>query len=382
MAVVIFMKDNLIRENKRKKKIIFYSNTISIGGAEKYLEILALHLNSENFNVKFAIPKSKGTEDFVNELKSKGIQVDFIKRFNILNILLYFRKNEPDYIHFNLPYPTECVIAILAGIIHAKSKIFLTEHLVLPKYKLRPFVKLIKKFIYAKIDKSITVSNTNKKVLIENFNLPENKIKVIYNCVDIEYIMNYNKEVVRDLKNKFEINDSAIVFGTVGRLDKQKGHQYLIDASKNVIEKVPNSLFLFLGMGKFRNQLIQKIKDNNMTEYFRLVGYQENLPEILALIDVFVLPSISEGLPFSVLEAMAAGKPVIATNVGGTPEIITNNVNGILVEPKDSDALSKALILFATDARKKKYIAEMGHKRILENFSLEKMISATEEIYK
>ncbi len=149
-----------------------------------------------------------------------------------------------------------------------------------------------------------------------------------------------------------------------------------------MIEKVPNSVFLFVGDGKLKNQLIQKINDNNMSKYFRLVGYQENLPEILALIDIFVLPSISEGLPFAVLEAMAAKKPVIATNVGGVPEIITNNVNGILVEPMDSDALARAMIILANNPKKRNYIAEMGHKKIIENFSLEKMISTTREIYK
>jgi len=376
------MSQNLFVKSIKQKKLIYFTDTKDTGGAEEYLKILSLSLNDEQFKVKIAIPKNKGTENFVNELRFEGVEVDFIKKYNIINNLFYFKKNKPDYIHFNLAFPTVCMIAILAGIIHAKSKLYVTEHLVPPEFKPYPFIIFIKKFLYTKLEASITVSNKNKESLVKNFNLPNNKIKVIYNCVDINLFKNYNMEVVRELQKKFLINDSTIVFGTVGRLDRQKGHEYLIDASKNVFEKVPDSLFLFVGDGKLKNQLNQKINDNNVKEYFRLVGFQENLAEILALIDIFVLPSISEGFPFSILEAMAAKKPVIATNVGGVPEIITNNVDGILIEPMDPDALAKAMILLAKDIKKRNNIAEMGHKRILENFSLEKMISTTNEIYK
>lgn len=378
------MKNSECKKINGKKNLIFFTEATYTGGAEIYLQMLALGLNNDQFNVRVAIPENKGTEEFVNELKSKGIKVDFIKKYNILDNLSYFIKNKPDYIHFNVPFPVIqcCTIAILAGMIYSKSKLYVTEHLVPMEYKPYPFTKLIIKFIYSKLDLSVTVSHKNKEALIRNFNLPENKIKVIYNCIDIDYIKNYNTGIVKELKDKFSINESALVFGTVGRLHRQKGHEYLINASKDVIEKIPNSLFLFVGRGGIEDQLIQKIKENNINDHFRLVGYQENLPEILALIDIFVLPSISEGLPFAILEAMAAKKPVIATNVGGVPEIITNNVNGILVEPMDPDALAEAMILLARDAKKRDNVAEMGHKRIIENFSIEKMISSTKEIYK
>ncbi len=375
------MKEDLYRKTKIEKKMILFTDTIGTGGAEKYLEILVFNLNKE-FDIRIAIPNRKGTKDFVNELKLNGVKIDFISKYNIINILLYYRQNMPDYIHFNLPFPTKCMTAILAGIIHSRSKLYVTEHLVPPEYKPYLFIKFIKKFLYSKLDASITVSNKNKETLIKNFDLPENKIRVIYNCIDIDHIKNYDSEIVKELRHKFSINNSSLVFGTVGRLHKQKGHECLINASKEVIEKIPNSLFLFVGQGKLKDQLIRKINDKNISEHFRIVGYQENLPEILALIDIFVLPSISEGFPFSVLEAMAARKPVIATNVGGIPEIITNNVNGILVGPMDSDALAKAMILLAKDEKKRDHFAESGNKKILENFSLEKMISMTKDIYK
>lgn len=375
------MVAGIFMENKQKE-ILFFTDTTVIGGAEEYLKLLAQFLNNDQFKIRVAIPKSKGTEDLVNELKFKGVKVDFINKYNILNNLLYFKKNKPDLIHFNLPYPNKCITSILAGIIYSNSKLYVTEHLVPPEYKPLPFLKLIKKFIYSKLDISITVSYKNKETLIKNFDLPENKIKVIYNCIDVDHIRNYDSEIVRELRLKFSINNSALVFGTVGRLDRQKGHEYLINASKKVIEKLPNSLFLFVGQGKLRDQLNQKIKDNDLSDHFRIVGYQENLPEILALIDIFVLPSVFEGFPFSILEAMAAKKPVIATNVGGVPEIITNNVNGILVEPMDPDALAKAMILLAKDNEKRDHFAESGYKKMVENFSLDKMISMTREIYK
>ncbi|MDO8726617.1 MAG: glycosyltransferase family 4 protein [Candidatus Methanoperedens sp.] len=376
------MTSNKYSSNKNQRKnLIFFTDSINTGGAEEYLKILAVGLSKE-FNVRVAIPKNKGTEIFVNELISKGVEVDFIGRFNFINNFLYFRKNKPDYIHFNLPYPTGfCTGAIFSGVIYSKSKLYVTEHLAPPEYKPLPIYKLIKRIIYAKIDLAITVSAKNKDVLIKNFNLPKNKIKVVYNSINIDYIKNYNNETVQELKNKFTISESAIVFGTVGRLDRQKGHDYLINASKNVIRKVPEAIFLIVGRGKLKHQIRQKIKDNNIEKNFRLVGYQKDLPEIHALIDIFVLPSISEGFPFVLLEAMAAKKPVIATNVGGVSEIIMNYVNGIFVEPMDSEALSKAMLILATDKKKRTDFAEMGYNTVVLNFTLEKMISATKEIY-
>lgn len=369
---------------KSKQNIVFFTESTGIGGAEVYLKVLASSLNNDKFDIRVAIPKNIGTEKFVNELRSKGIKVDFIKKYNILNYFFYFRKNKPDYIHFNVPIPTIycCTIAILAGIIYSRSRLFVTEHMVPSGYKPHPFIQVIIRLLYAKLDMSITVSNKNKEALINNYKFKKNKIKVIYNCIDIDYIKNYNRDISIELRKKFSISDSAIVFGTVGRLDTQKGHEFLINASKNVVLEVPDTIFLFVGRGKLKDQLIQKINDNKISEYYRLVGYQENLPEIFDLIDIFVLPSIIEGFPFAVLEAMAASKPVIATSVGGVPEIITDNVNGILVEPMNSDTLAKAMILLAKDSKKRKYFAEKGFEQITENYSLDKMISTTEEIYK
>jgi glycosyltransferase involved in cell wall biosynthesis len=378
------MNAQVCNKDNNDNKIVFFSESIGTGGAEVYLHMLASGLSREQFDVRVAIPKNRVTEEFVTGLRLKGIKVDFIKRYNILNYFFYFRRNKPDYIHFNVPIPNIicCTTAILAGIIYSRSKLYVTEHMVPPGYKPHPIIQVLIRLLYAKLEMSITVSNKNKEALVNNFRLSKNKIKVIYNCIDINYITNYNREIVIELKRKFMLKDSSIVFGTVARLDTQKGHEFLINASKNVIREVPGSIFLFVGRGKLKDQLIQKINDNNLSEYYRLAGYQENLPEIFALIDIFVLPSISEGFPFAILEAMAARKPVIATNVGGVPEIITNNVNGILIEPMNSDALARAMILLAKDPKKRVCIAKMGYENIIKNYSLEKMILTTKEIYK
>ena len=363
------------------KTIIFFTDTIGIGGAEEYLKILALGVNKEKFNIRIAIPENKGTEEFVNDLRSKGVRIDFINKYNLVSNYIYFLKNKPDYIHFNLPFPNKCISALLAGIIYSKSKLYLTEHLVPQDYVPNKILKEIKKYIYNKICLSIAVSAKNKESLIKNFDLPEDKIKIVYNSVDADPIKNYDVDILNELRNKFTLSDSSIVYGTVGRLNKQKGHEYLIDAAKKLIEKVPGSIFLIVGKGQLKDQLIQKTKDNDIYENFRFVGYQKNLPEILAIMDIFVLPSINEGFPFALLEAMAAKKPIIATNVGGVTEIVKNGVNGIVVEPMDPFALSTAMLELAVDAKKRMCFAEEGYKTILANFTLEKMISSTEQIY-
>ncbi len=366
-----------------KKNLIFFTETTAIGGAEVYLQILALDLNKDQFNVRIALPNNKNTRDFAGELRSKGVQVDYIGKYNLLGNYFYFRRTKPDCIHFNIPMPVIncCTVAMLAGLAYSKSRLYATVHMIFPEYKPNMIIRTIMNLIYRKLDLIVTVSEKNKDVLVENFKLPVDQIKVIYNCVDIAYIKNFSKDIVISLRKKFSIKDSTLVFGTVARLDEQKGHEYLIEASRRVIVEVPDSIFLFVGKGKLKDRLISMIKEKSSPENFRMVGYQENLPEIFALIDIFILPSISEGLPFSVLEAMAAKKPVIATSVGGTPEIITNDVDGILVESRDADALAKAMLVLSKNKKKRDSLACTGERKILEVFSLERMISNTKEIY-
>ena len=150
---------------------------------------------------------------------------------------------------------------------------------------------------------------------------------------------------MRRLREDIGIKPGDFVYITISRLTIQKGHTHLLDAIPSVLETYPeDSKFLFLGDGHQKSILADKIKRLGLSEKVQLLGTRKEIPEFLSLADVFVLPSLWEGLPLALLEAMSVGLPVVATRVEGVESIIIDGENGFLVAPKDSEALARALI--------------------------------------
>ncbi|MBU2219679.1 glycosyltransferase family 4 protein, partial [Patescibacteria group bacterium] len=193
-------------------------------------------------------------------------------------------------------------------------------------------------------------------------------------------------------------NDNLKIIGAIANFFPEKGLPYLIETADVLIHPVKsdevgvrqfngtgkkqlkNTLFVVIGDGADRLLLEEMIKAHNLQSQFILTGAVANASRYLKAFDVFVLPSIKEGLPYTVLEAMAAGVPVVASHVGGIPEMVTNNVNGFLLFPRDSDGLAKKITeLLDTSALAQKF-SEASQKKVLE-FSLDKMIAETEKVY-
>ena len=377
----------------KKKKIVYFTDSITYGGAEKYIKIFALHIDKTKFNINVVLPKRKATEDFVNELLDDEIQVDFVEsrhanyKKNILNSLAYFLKTKPDIIHFNLPFYTNCKYAILASLIYKfffhKTKLILTEHNVQMNKTATWKGKTFRKFYFDKFDRVIVVSNMSKNILIKMHHMPPKKIIVIYNGIDIEKFSSYDSSTIETYRKKYLIFENHLVFGVIGRIAEIKGHRYFIEASKKVSEKYPMCKFLIVGEGD--KELTQNLKNQvdsmGLSNYFIFTGYQKNIAELLEMIDIFVLPSLSEGLPFSILEAMAMKKPVISTNVGGIPELIINRNRGILVSPKDSKELANAMLELAENYTNRIYYGLNGFKHVTDNFSQKNMLVKTQDIY-
>jgi glycosyltransferase involved in cell wall biosynthesis len=160
-----------------------------------------------------------------------------------------------------------------------------------------------------------------------------------------------------------------------------KGHQYLIEAIPTVLEKCPNTSFIFAGRGQLEIELKDQVNKLGLNKRVHFLGLRHDIPKILALLDVFVLPSLSEGLSMAILEAMMAGKPVIATRVGGNPEIVLDGETGCLVPPKDSQALAASLITLLTNRHQATQFAENGKRRAERQFSLQTMVSAYQSLY-
>jgi len=208
------------------------------------------------------------------------------------------------------------------------------------------------------------------------------KFKVVQSGINIERFLKDGRNTPDSLKEQFGLLSGKRIVGTVARLVPIKGHSYFIDAAEKVIKEIPDTRFMIIGDGSLRGKLERRVRKKNIQNYFYFLGLRNDVPELLRLFDVFVLSSLNEGMGRVVVEAMASAKPVVATRVGGIPEVIIDNETGLLVKPKDTDGLAKNIITLLKDERMAKSMGEAGRKRARDIFSKDEMIRKVDSIYR
>lgn len=230
------------------------------------------------------------------------------------------------------------------------------------------------------VDHIVAVSYGQKQRLLQfNFGYPS--ISVAQNCINLEpYDSKYSSD---DIKIEFGIPDGCIVIGSVGRLSPEKGHRYLLEAFAAVLKKTDNAVLVVIGDGVSEHSLKKQSQSLNIEDKVFFLGFRHDVHRILTIFDLFVLPSEQEGLPNALLEAFAAQIPVVATAVGGVPEVLDDGVSGYMVPPCRSDMLSGA-ILKCLELPKSMLVrmGKSGFKRVESDFTFQKQTIALEAIYK
>lgn len=240
--------------------------------------------------------------------------------------------------------------------------------------------------IYAHLD-SLVMRKANRIVAVseqiandmKQRGIPAGKVTVIENGVSLERFRIGNKD---EMRKTFGFNSNEKVIGTVASLTPEKGHSYLMDAAREVIQKHPEARFLIVGDGPQRQSLEETTDRLGLSGKVIFTGSRRDIPEILSLLDAFVLPSLKEGLPIALLEAMAAMVPVIATKVGAVPKLIEDGMSGILIPPKDSQAISNAIMEVLSDKQSSLKMARKGFERVRDNYSSKQMAEKYMAIYK
>ena len=229
-------------------------------------------------------------------------------------------------------------------------------------------------------DKIITLTELEKNDLI-NFKIcNSNKITVINSGIELEKykLINFDRFKKRQ---EFSIHNDENVVGIIGRLDPIKGPQFFIEASNKIIEKLKNIKFLIVGDGILRKSLESQVKNLGIRDKFIFTGWREDTPEIISILDICILPSLNEAVGRALLEAQAAGVPVVANNVGGIPEIVKHGETGILLQPKDSKGLQEAIISLLQDKSRRLRMGQAAKNWVGEQFSQFKMIDKVHGLY-
>ncbi|MCI0557585.1 MAG: glycosyltransferase [Nitrososphaera sp.] len=238
--------------------------------------------------------------------------------------------------------------------------------------------RLAYKFV-ARQSAMVAVSEDLKRFLREYVDIHPDNITVVHNGIDVQsYAVSDRAHATR---KELGINGNQPVIGTVGNLYAVKGQMYLLKACSAVAKVFPNFVLLVAGRGDYLGSLEETARNIGIGANVKFLGFREDVPALLQTMDIFILPSISEGLPLSALEAMASGKPVVASNVGGIPEVVKDGVTGYLVSPKDPEALADKILLLLRHPELAVDLGRSGRKRVEDSFSLEKMVERYQSLY-
>ena len=231
--------------------------------------------------------------------------------------------------------------------------------------------------------KVIAISDAVKTHLEKNFGINEKRIELIYNGVDIDkFSVSYKREDIIKAKRTLRLKEGPVV-GTMGRLSPVKGQRFLIEAMKYVISRRKDAQCLIIGGGAEENKLKKLAKDIGLEESINFAGSNySDIPLYLSCMDVFVLPSVEEGLGLALLEAMSAGKSCIGSNVGGIGEVIQDGITGLLVPVGDVKAIGDAILKILDDKTLNEKMGSRGREFIKEKFSLSLMAEKMAGLYK
>jgi len=362
--------------------VLYIIWSLGLGGAEQVVINLARGMDKEKFKVMVCCLNDKGV--FAEELEKEGIEVIALNKkgkfdvsvvFKLVNIM---RKYKVDIVHTHLWGANLWgrLAAKLAGI----KVIAATEHNVdvwKPWYYFE-----IDRLLQHLTDKIIVVSEKVKEFYVKR-GISEDKIEVVYNGISLSSpsLPSYHLPggTEENVKVEFGIRPEDKVLAVIGRLVEQKGHRYLFEAL-HLLDGRYKLKVLVVGDGPQREQLVSMARQLGMEDKVVFTGLRKDVNDILPAVDMLVMPSLREGLPMVLLEAMAAGVPVVATKVGGVPEIIEDGKNGLIVEPANVDMLKTAISEILDNDLLRKKIIDNGWKEV-ERFSLTNMLNDTQRVY-
>jgi len=366
-------------------KVLHIIPSLAVGGAEKLVSDMVEFADRSRFDV--AVMRITGTDSFlVEKLTSKGYQVytivldyEAIAPSKVIRRLLRAIKNmrrtynllreiRPDIIHSHLSALRIALIPALLCRIPVKVH---TIHTVAEKGAkgiTRFFNRIAFKFFgFVPVSISQEVAESVKKLYGRKISTP-----VIYNGIDVQkFSIDQPKRVDRD----------KTILINVARLSREKNHALLVRAFSKAVQSCPNLELWLVGDGELRRDIEELVKQLGLEEKVKFFGVRSDVPELLSQADIFVLSSDYEGFGLVVAEAMAAGLPVIATAIGGIPEILEGGRAGILVPPKDVDALAKAIVELARDEKKRAELSDYGRKLVAERFDIRRTVREYEKLY-
>lgn len=365
-------------------RVLHLITRLPIGGAERMLVSVLRHLPVEQFESLVCCIQDRG--ELAEEVESLGIPVIDLKLMDkhgydrrvVPALRSLIRDRQIDLVHSHLYH------ANMYGRLAAKHEAVPAIASVHNTYTRRKWYRhLINRYLGRHSFRVTAGSVDVEKDLLGVDRLPRKKVILLPNCIDLTRVdTGLSKE---DAKIRLGFQTDDLVLATVGRAEEQKGHSVLLEAFAHLRNSAPNGVrlkLLLVGDGRLLPALREMARDFGIDAYCQFPGNLPKLADVYRGIDIFIMPSLWEGLSLAMLEAMAAGLPMIATDVGGAREVLGDSKWGLLIPPNNPAAISTAVERLLTDDRLRSEIARAGKRRVEENYSVTSLAHSLSDLYR
>jgi len=363
-----------------KKNILYIITSTNVGGTERALLELIKRLDRTQYDILVCSLKKEGA--FAQKLKqetdgfyclklseSGGVSAVLSFLPALVSLFLLIRTTKPDIIHSFLFRAN--IFGRLAGRLAGVKNIISSVRVIEADKPLKHFVdRTTSSFVTI----YTAVSEAARKFTLEQIKISPDKIITIQNGVDCNLIETKTT-------NRFKTDTTKTNIGLIGRLDSQKGHTVLLKAVKILLSEQQNIQVYFFGKGPDENSLKDRVKKHGLDEYVDFMGTTDNIYHCISQMDIITIPSLWEGLPNILLEAMALGRPVIASKIEGISEVVTDNETALLFNPGNETELSNAILRLISDKDLTQKIGANAKKHVIDNFSIEECVNKTTALY-
>lgn len=365
----------------RPLRILHLTASLYTGGAERLILGLVRQLNRTEFDVHLCAIGRFGQDSMLGDFQQldRPIHLIPIQRFYDPRILValvqYVRHHQIDLIHTHLLYAD--ILGRLVGQLLGLPVVSTLQNDPTDSRNTRLDKRWLSRLTaHFTTTHLVTVSNEIRQRFIAAWQVKEERISTIYNAVQMQPFL------AIPVLTPAEPIASPLTITTIGRLEAQKGQHLLLAAAKQVLAQFANVCFLFVGQGPLDEQLQTQAAQLGIADRVEFAGLRRDIPTILAQSDIFVLPSLWEGLPLAAIEAMAAARPVILTDVGGNRELITHEQEGLLIPPNDCVALTAALLGLLHSPEKRQKLGEQARAHARQHFHIDIITRQYEALYR
>lgn len=369
--------------NPKPISIMMFSNATVRAGAEEHILELLRGLDRRQFQLHLACPEVLLTQygkDIPEDVHVTPILLDrLFDMRGAIRLALTLRNQKIGILHchmfraglFASPIGRICRVPVILETTHVRE----TWRKGWFKSKF-----VVDRAVGHLIDRYIAVSEANSKYLIEEKRIPARKVTVIQNGCSMDRV-DPKKAHPEGIRESLGFSKSDIVLIVMARLEPQKGHKILLQALSTVRAEFPNIRLICLGTGALKDELNSLARELKLNEIVRFVGFQTNVADWLAVADIGVLPSFYEGLPLTAVETLAAGLPLVATAVDGTPEVVLDGKTGLLVPPGDPAAMAGAIRQLVRQSELRQKLAKAGREWVFQRFTIERQVEQTSNLY-